>query len=53
MALAQVRPSLGRKKNAKNKDPNSPTPQKVKNKQYECVARPDKLTGNGKCMNGR
>ena len=50
---AQARRSPGRKRNAKNEDPDSPMPQKVKNKQKKCTARPDRLTDNGKCMNDR
>ena len=50
-ARAQVRPSLERKRNAKNED--LPTPQRVKNKQQKCAVRPDKPIGNGKCMNGK
>ena len=50
---AQARPILGRKQNAKNEDLDSPTPQKVKNKHQKCIARPDKLIDNDKCMNDR
>ena len=53
MALTQARPNLGRKRNAKNKDPNSPTLQNVKNEQQICATIPDRLTGNGKRMDGR
>ena len=52
-ALVQARPNLGRKRNVKDKDPDSPTPQKVKNKQQKHTARLDRLTGNGKHMNFR
>ena len=52
MALAQARPSPGRKRNAKNKDPDSPMLQKVKQKRQKRATRLDKLTGNGKHMNG-
>ena len=33
LAHTQARPSLEKKQDAKNEDPNSPTPQKVKNEQ--------------------
>ena len=52
-ARAQVRPSLERKRNAKNEDLDLPTPQRVKNKQQNRAAKPDKPIGNGKHMNDR
>ena len=53
MALAQARPSPGRKQNAKNKDSDSPMPQKVKNEKQKHATRPERLIGNGKRMNNR